>query len=536
MGQQSLIYSFVARGTMILAEYTEFTGNFTSIAAQCLQKLPASNNKFTYNCDGHTFNYLVENGFTYCVVAVESAGRQVPIAFLERVKEDFNKRYGGGKAATATANSLNREFGSKLKEHMQYCVDHPEEISKLAKVKAQVSEVKGVMMENIEKVLDRGEKIELLVDKTENLRSQAQDFRQQGTKMRRKMWFQNMKIKLIVLGPHPLIIPMDETYPAYCVVAVESAGRQVPIAFLERVKEDFNKRYGGGKLQQLPRIAKIENLEISKLAKVKAQVSEVKGSMMENIEKVLDCGEKIELLVDKTENLRSQAQDFRQQGTKMRRKMCLQNMKIELIVLGAYGCMSSSVSLPSAGKAFIRCMEERFGLSMESGLCQRMDLRSKHLDSMQWRVSMVAVELNYPVDFSKIMEFEGFGRRAKVTNNIKNGLKETVENDLSSNFSLLQVYGYRMSLRAEHLGKLEDSFQEPQSLDGSRKRGKKKEVKETGLGLSFTKDENFKEWYFEVAVNDEMIEYNDIFSYYILRPWAISSGRLSHIIFILIAV
>jgi hypothetical protein len=39
----------------------------------------------------------------------------------------------------------------KLKEHMQYCVDHPEEVSKLAKVKAQVSEVKGVMMENIEK-------------------------------------------------------------------------------------------------------------------------------------------------------------------------------------------------------------------------------------------------------------------------------------------------------------------------------------------------------------------------------------------------
>ncbi|KAM7527386.1 hypothetical protein LguiB_030796 [Lonicera macranthoides] len=173
MGQQSLIYSFVARGTVILAEFTEFTGNFTSIASQCLQKLPATNNKFTYNCDGHTFNYLVEDGFTYCVVAIESAGRQIPMAFLERIKEDFTKRYGGGKAATAIANSLNKEFGSKLKEQMQYCVDHPEEISKLAKVKAQVSEVKGVMMENIEKVLDRGEKIELLVDKTENLRSQV---------------------------------------------------------------------------------------------------------------------------------------------------------------------------------------------------------------------------------------------------------------------------------------------------------------------------------------------------------------------------
>uniref|UniRef100_A0A7N0USE6 Uncharacterized protein n=1 Tax=Kalanchoe fedtschenkoi TaxID=63787 RepID=A0A7N0USE6_KALFE len=200
MGQQTLIYSFVSRGTVILAEYTAFTGNFTGIAAQCLQKLPANNNKFTYNCDGHTFNYLVENGFTYCIVAVESAGRQIPMAFLERLKDDFTKRYGGGKAATAVAKSLNREFGPKLKEHMVYCTEHPEEISKIAKVKAQVSEVKGVMMENIEKVLERGEKIEVLVDKTDNLRSQAQDFRQQGTKIRRKMWIHNMKIKLIVFG------------------------------------------------------------------------------------------------------------------------------------------------------------------------------------------------------------------------------------------------------------------------------------------------------------------------------------------------
>lgn len=47
----------------------------------------------------------------YCVVAVESVGRQIPMAFLERVKDDFNKRFGGGKAATAQAKSLNKDFG-----------------------------------------------------------------------------------------------------------------------------------------------------------------------------------------------------------------------------------------------------------------------------------------------------------------------------------------------------------------------------------------------------------------------------------------
>lgn len=47
----------------------------------------------------------------YCVVADESVGRQVPVAFLERVKDDFVAKYGGGKAATAAPNSLNKEFG-----------------------------------------------------------------------------------------------------------------------------------------------------------------------------------------------------------------------------------------------------------------------------------------------------------------------------------------------------------------------------------------------------------------------------------------
>lgn len=40
----------------------------------------------------------------------------------------------------------------RLKEHMQYCMNHPEEMSKLSKLKAQITEVKGIMMDNIEKV------------------------------------------------------------------------------------------------------------------------------------------------------------------------------------------------------------------------------------------------------------------------------------------------------------------------------------------------------------------------------------------------
>lgn len=47
-------------------------------------------------------------------------GKQISIAFLERVRADFKKRYGGGKADTAVAKSLNKEFGYVAQKNMYY--------------------------------------------------------------------------------------------------------------------------------------------------------------------------------------------------------------------------------------------------------------------------------------------------------------------------------------------------------------------------------------------------------------------------------
>ncbi|EPS64544.1 hypothetical protein M569_10239 [Genlisea aurea] len=198
--EEAFIYSFVARGTVILAEYTEFTGNFPAIAARCLERLPSSDSKFTYKCDGHIFNFLAGDGYVYGVVARESVGKQISIALLERVRADFSKRYGGGRADTATAASLNKDFGPLLKEHMRYMIDHADEMDKLLKVKARVSEVKSIMLENIDKTVERGENLTILNDKAEDLRNSAQEFKKQGTEMRRKLWYQNAKIKLVVFG------------------------------------------------------------------------------------------------------------------------------------------------------------------------------------------------------------------------------------------------------------------------------------------------------------------------------------------------
>jgi hypothetical protein len=52
--------------------------------------------------------------------------------------------------------------------------------------------------------------------------------------------------------------------------------------------------------------------------------------------------------------------------------------------------------------------------------------------------------------------------------------------------------------------------------------GGKEVKKETQLGLTTTRAEDFGQWYSQVVTAGEMIEYYDVSGCYILRPWAYS--------------
>ncbi|XRB03080.1 vesicle-associated membrane protein 72 [Pycnococcus provasolii] len=198
----SLIYALIARSTTVLVEYSAYSGNFSTVAIQCLPRAPApatagADARTTFTADAHAFHMQVSDGFTFLVVAETTAGRQVPFACLDRIKEDFLRKH-GAEARTAIAHSMDGTYASALKGHLEFCMQHPDELSKVSKVKAEVTQVKNIMLDNIERVLDRGEKIELLVDKTENLRSQADTFHRTGRQLRTRMWWQNLKMKLLV--------------------------------------------------------------------------------------------------------------------------------------------------------------------------------------------------------------------------------------------------------------------------------------------------------------------------------------------------
>jgi len=76
-----------------------------------------------------------------------------------------------------------------------------------AALQAQIDDTVGVMRENINKVSQRGERLDSLQDKTDNLAVSAQGFRRGANRVRKQMWWKDMKMRMcIIVGLIILII------------------------------------------------------------------------------------------------------------------------------------------------------------------------------------------------------------------------------------------------------------------------------------------------------------------------------------------
>jgi vesicle-associated membrane protein 2 len=91
---------------------------------------------------------------------------------------------------------------------------------RLQQTQAQVDEVVDIMKTNVEKVLERDQKLSELDDRADALQQGASQFEQQAGKLKRKFWLQNLKMMIImgVIGVVILIIIvlkfMPESNPA----------------------------------------------------------------------------------------------------------------------------------------------------------------------------------------------------------------------------------------------------------------------------------------------------------------------------------
>jgi len=74
----------------------------------------------------------------------------------------------------------------------------PSQGPKTNAIQNQIDDTVGIMRENIAKVAERGERLDSLADKTDTLAVSAQGFRRGANRVRKNMWWKDMKMRIII--------------------------------------------------------------------------------------------------------------------------------------------------------------------------------------------------------------------------------------------------------------------------------------------------------------------------------------------------
>ncbi|GIJ92068.1 hypothetical protein Asppvi_011043 [Aspergillus pseudoviridinutans] len=214
-----LLYSCIAHRTTILAEHSSPGTSSTaasSLASIILPKITHDKpQKLTYTHERLFVHYVADSPtgssddagrqepnsyapLSYIVVATAEQGRRIPFAFLLEMKRKFLSTYPPSSTDFSSLPAYGcAAFNSELRSLLQTYNTAPPSDS-LASARREIDSVRDIMTENIERVLERGERIDLLVDKTDRLGGSAHDFRVRSRGLRRRMWWKNIKLMVLL--------------------------------------------------------------------------------------------------------------------------------------------------------------------------------------------------------------------------------------------------------------------------------------------------------------------------------------------------
>jgi len=192
-----ILYCVISRGNTVLTKYASCVGNFSEISDLVISKIPFGDGKMTYKHGSYLYHYIQEEGLVYLCITEEGFGQKDAFHFLDRTQNRFKKRF-ALRAQTASAYSLNTEFSLVIREEMDRFNKNSNDNEKITMIQDEVNQVKDIMVRNIDDLVERGEKLDLLVDKTDNLSATAVTFKTTARTVHHKMWWKNIRWTIIV--------------------------------------------------------------------------------------------------------------------------------------------------------------------------------------------------------------------------------------------------------------------------------------------------------------------------------------------------
>eukprot|EP00929_Paragymnodinium_shiwhaense_P059430 TRINITY_DN29767_c0_g1_i1.p1 TRINITY_DN29767_c0_g1~~TRINITY_DN29767_c0_g1_i1.p1 ORF type:complete len:267 (+),score=71.23 TRINITY_DN29767_c0_g1_i1:112-912(+) len=196
-----ITYALIVRGRdVVLAEHTRISGNFQQATLQILGRLDPIEDWTSYLYGEYAFHCVhdASSGLSFVCMADPKMLRRIPFAFLSNLQESFLARYPREKTATAEEYEMHTQFRGELQTLMDKW--NAPGADRLTAMMQKVQHINDSLMESIDKILERQEKIDILVKSSELLSQSSSSFVREANTLRRVMWWRNAKTLALIGG------------------------------------------------------------------------------------------------------------------------------------------------------------------------------------------------------------------------------------------------------------------------------------------------------------------------------------------------
>ena len=175
---------------------------WTDAVARCCDLASRDSDKLSFTnrgCDA-TFYAVVRKDKGLGVVSAMSTavGQRIGYLSCDKTLSLFTDMF--VERAGSLSGEACKAFDEPLGKLVEQFGDSSVVDTRVAKVKKTVDEVRDMAIENVERVIERGERIESMVEQTEQLQDNARGFHSQSTALRRQMWWNGMRTKLAIVA------------------------------------------------------------------------------------------------------------------------------------------------------------------------------------------------------------------------------------------------------------------------------------------------------------------------------------------------
>ena len=166
----------------IAGEYGKFIATKMELGTTKIYTHKDKKNTSSQTCKKYKINITTRhNGLIGVLVTDDNYPRRISLTIIQNILDKFELKYNINDLngiKDYCVSKFNKECHNILKANKD-----PSQSDDIYKTQKEVEDIKNIMEENIDKILDRGEKIEDIIERTNELDSNAYDFYRSAKKL-----------------------------------------------------------------------------------------------------------------------------------------------------------------------------------------------------------------------------------------------------------------------------------------------------------------------------------------------------------------